>query len=393
LSKALSGIGDMNMLIDAHENKMPIEGKVKEVCKGGVIIELMKHRAFCPISQLDVSFIENAEGYVGNPYTFLITRIEESGRNIVVSRRRLLQAELDIAKEKFLAELSYEKTYQGKVVKVMPYGVFVELTPGVEGMVHISELSWSRVDIPENMITSGDVVDVKVLKVEPGEKPNSTKISLSMKQTSEDPWDSVGTRFHIGDTIDGRVTRCMDFGVFVEIGPGTEGLVHISEMSYTQRVLKTEDIVQPGEVVPVYIKEIDEGKKRISLSIRDAMGDPWTDIQTKYKVGQSVEGTIEKKEAFGYFITLEPGITGLLPKSHIRAADDPTKIEKLRPNDRVTVFIEKIIADERKVTLNVSRNTETDNWRNFASEKESSMGSSMGSLGEKLREAMKGKKQ
>jgi small subunit ribosomal protein S1 len=387
LSKALSGVGGIHILGEAFESAVPVEGKVKGTCKGGFQVEILQKRAFCPISQIDLRYVEKPDDYVGETYSFLITQLEENGRNIVVSRRELLQREQAKARSEFLEGLVIGTQFEGRVTKLMPYGAFVELQPGVEGMVHLSELGWSRVAKAEDVLSTGDLATVKVISVEPGKKPGQVKIALSIKQLTEDPWNSAQDAFRIGDKIRGKVTRCVKFGAFVEIAPGIEGLVHISEMSYRQRVLKSEDVVAEGETVEVMIKEIDVAKRRISLSMKEAEGDPWVGIRDRIKVGQSVEGTIEKKEKFGYFVQLEPGITGLLPKSKISNSENPASIEKLRERDRITLVVEEIRPEERRMTLRPGDSAGEDEWRSYTKAEEKSIGS----LGEKLQKALKSK--
>jgi small subunit ribosomal protein S1 len=388
LSKAVSGIGGLNMLKDAYRGKMPVEGKVLEQCKGGFRVEMLKRKAFCPISQMDVTYIEEPEAYVGQTHQFLITRLEEQGRNIVVSRRELLSRELEKAKAAFYSTLSAGEVYEGKVMRIMPFGVFVELFPGVEGMVHISELSWSRLEKPDEVVSVGDAIKVLVLGIEAGEKPSHKKISLSVKQIEGDPWESVEARFKAGDKVKGKVIKCLDFGAFVEIAPGIEGLVHISEMSYTKRVLKPEEIVGIGDEVSVMIKDVLPEKRRISLSLRDAEGDPWLEVADKYSPGQAINGTIEKKEKFGYFIVLEPGITGLLPASKIKKSVNSSGIEKLKEGESIAVIVKEIKIRERRITLGPGDSRDESNWQSFASGDEKT---SMGSLGEKLQAALKQK--
>jgi small subunit ribosomal protein S1 len=264
----------------------------------------------------------------------------------------------------------------------------VKLAEGVEGMVHVSELSWSRTAKPETMVKVADSVQVKVINIEPDKKPGLLKIGLSMKQLTEDPWESAGENFREGQKVLGTVTRCTNFGVFVEVAAGIEGLVHISEMSYKKRVLKPADEVAIGETVSVLIKEVDLEKRRLSLSIRDAEGDPWVDVSEKYTAGQALEGILEKKEKFGYFITLEPGITGLLPKSNIRRFGEPAVDEKLKEGDSIPVLIESINPGERKITLVPGNAADEQNWQTFSD----SSNSAMGSLGEKLQHALSKKK-
>ncbi len=389
LSAAISGAGGLNILREAFEGRIPVEGKVTEECKGGFRVEIMQQTAFCPVSQMDLRFVEKPAEYVGTSHHFQITRFEENGRNIVVSRRVLLERELEKTRKVFLEKLVPGAVLEGKISSLMPYGAFVELFPGIEGMAHVSELSWSRVEKPEDILSQGDIVTVKIMKIEPGKKEKDLKISLSVKEAAGDPWESSQEQFRPGDKVKGKVTRCAAFGAFVEIAPGIEGLVHISEMSYKKRVMKPEDVVHEGELIDVLIKDIDMEKRRVSLSLRDAEGDPWTDIGEKYSVGQSVTGTLEKREKFGFFVTLEPGITGLLPKSKISKAANPSALGKLREGDPVTVVIEEIHPADRKITLGTGDASDEGNWQNYAKVAKTP---SMGSFGEKLQQAMKGKK-
>ena len=388
LSKAVSGIGGFNMLLEAYEKKVPVEGKVSETCKGGLRVEVLQRKAFCPISQIDINFVENPSDYVGETYNFLITTFEENGRNIVISRRALLAREQEKSRKEFYESLKVGDFLDGTVTRIMPYGAFVQLASGVEGMVHISELSWSKAASPESVVAVSDLVRVKVIGIEPDKKPGQLKISLSIKQLSEDPWLSADEKFKVGEKIQGTVTRCTNFGAFVEVAPGIEGLVHISEMSYKKRVLKSEDVVTAGQTVAVMIKEVDLDKRRLSLSIRDAEGDPWLDVADKFTSGQVVEGILEKKEKFGYFINLEPGITGLLPQSNLKRADKPGELEKKKEGDPMPVMIEAINPGERKITLAPADSADEQNWKSFSD----STKASMGSLGEKLQLALKQKK-
>ena len=390
LSKAVAGGGGLEMLQDAYEESIPVEGKVKSLNKGGFDVLLGNKRAFCPISQMDIHYVEKPEDYVGQAFEFLITDFEESGRNIVLSRRKLLEKAVEKARKRFLEDLVVGSELTGRVTKLMPFGAFVELTPGVEGMVHISELGWSRVEKPSDVLHVGETVTVKVLGVAPDEKSNQMKISLSIKQTADDPWLSVADRFEEGDVVEGKVSRCAPFGAFVEIEPGIEGLVHISEMSYRKRILKAEDVVSPGDSIQVLIKEIDSSRQRISLSMRDVEGDPWAGIARKYRTGQAVEGTVEKHENFGIFVSLEPGISALLPKSRIRESANPGRIEKSRPGDTIPVVIENVNVEERKISVGPGDAQDEGEWRRFVPGKDRNEG--MGSLGEKLQQALAAKK-
>lgn len=366
LSKAISGVGGVEMLREAFQGAIPVAGKVQATCKGGFNVEMLQRRAFCPISQIDVEYVETAEDYVGQSYEFLITQFEDNGKNIVVSRRKILAQAMEKEKASFLSTLKQDDVVEGRVTKLMPYGAFVELIPGLEGMVHISELSWSRMEKPEQVVQTDDRVLVKIIGILDGKKKNTPKISLSMKQVAEDPWNQVSEKFNPGAKINGTVTRCMDFGVFVEISPGIEGLVHISEMSYLKRVLKPADEVTPGESVSVLIKDIDPRKRRISLSMRDAQGDPWLEVADNFKVGQIITGTLEKKEAFGYFVSLAPGMTGLLPKSKFNLAEKPGYLEQLKPGDSFSVSVVEINAPDRKISLAPGDAAQANGWKDYS---------------------------
>lgn len=389
LSRAISGIGGVQILREAHQKAAPVEGKVKEVCKGGYLVEVMQRRAFCPFSQIDTAPADDPAAHVGATYSFLITRLEDKGRNIVVSRRELLNRELEAARKQFLASLKVGDVLEGRVTRIMPFGAFVAISAGVEGMVHVSEISWSKTADPAEVLQPGDRLRVKVVGMDAGSGTGPLRIGLSIKQLQEDPWLSVEDYFREGDVVRGKVTRCAGFGAFVEIGPGIEGLVHISEMSFTRRVHKAEDLVAPGDAVTVVIKKVEPEKKRISLSLRDAEGDPWAEVLDRFAVGQRVEGILEKKEKFGYFIRLAPGITGLLPIGSIRRSSSAGALEKVKEGDTVAVAIEEINVQRRRISLAPAGAGEEGEWQRFA---QNHRESSLGSLADKLQSALASQK-
>lgn len=393
LSRALSGIGGLNMLEEAKAGGLPVEGKVESTCKGGFNVALMQRRAFCPVSQIDNRFVENADEYVGKTLEFLITKLEQHGRNIVVSRRALLERETAAATESFVAGTKVGDEVEGTVTRLAPFGAFVEIMPGLDGLVHVSQISHARIGHPEEAVTVGQKVKAKIVGIEQTDKPGRLKISLSMKELAQDPWDTIASTFAEGDKVTGKVVRLADFGAFVEIAPGVDGLVHVSEMSYTKRVNKPADFVSEGQQVAVKIKSIDPQTRRIGLSMKDAEGDPWMDVADKYRPGQKVQGVVEKQEQFGIFIQLEPGITGLLPKSVIARSEKPAVFEKLHSGDTVEVFIGEVKAAERKISLTTGDAQESGDWKQFAPKKQTaSAPSGMGMLGAKLQEALDKKK-
>jgi len=387
LSRAMSGTGGLRALEDAFENEVPVEGRVTGRCKGGYDVTVMQKRAFCPGSQMDLKYAEDPEQYVGKTFRFLLTQFEQDGRNIVLSRRRLLEKELEKMRGEFLSKIEKDMVIEGTVTRLVSFGAFVEVFPGIEGLVHVSELSWSRVSNPEKILHIGQNVKVKILAVERDKGNGKVKISLSIKDVSPDPWENIGAFVREGQVVDGEVTRCVSFGAFVEVVPGVEGLVHISEMSYIKRVLKPEELVKVGDRVRVMVKEIDKENRRLSLSMKDVEGDPWSDILQRYHEGEVVEGRLEKKEKFGFFVSIEPGVTGLVPRVKLEGSPYGAELEKLKEGNVLRVTIESINQAEKKMTLAPAPGGEEGDWESY-----SPSDSSFGSLGEKLRQAMDKKK-
>lgn len=393
LSKAISGIGGLAMLEEAKAGNLPVEGRVESTCKGGFNVTILQRRAFCPVSQIDARFVEDPEEYVGQTFEFLITKLEQRGRNIVVSRRALLEREAAESADAFMAETQVGEEIEGTVTRLAGFGAFVEIMPGLEGLVHISQISYGRIGHPEEAVTVGQKVKAKIIKIDRDDK-GRLKISLSMKELAQDPWDTIAATFAEGDKVTGKVVRLADFGAFVEIAPGIDGLVHVSEMSYSTRVNKPADFVSEGQQVSVKIKSIDADQRRISLSMKDAEGDPWLDVADKYQPGQKVPGTVEKREQFGIFIQLEPGITGLLPKSVIARSENPAPFDKLHAGDSVEIVIGEVKAAERKISLTTGDVQDDGEWKQFAPKKQAPSADTggMGLLGAKLQEAFNKKK-
>ncbi len=394
LSKIIRGAGSLSALEEARDAGLPVEGKVTAQVKGGYAVEIMKRRAFCPVSQIDLRPLDDPEAVIGKVFPFLITRLEKGGRNIVVSRRSLLEREQAENREALLAELHEGDVREAVITRLAPFGAFVELAPGVEGLVHLSELSWSRVAQADEAVSVGDRVRVKIMSIDAAEK--GTRISLSVKQVMDDPWKDVGTRLAAGDVLTGKVVRTAPFGAFVEVLPGIEGLVHLSELSYERRVMKAEEVVAAGDVVSVKVKEVDLDKKRISLSLRDVGGNPWDTVTETFAVDAEVTGTVEKRAPFGLFVTLAPGVTGLLPNSAIQAGSARRDLERLGPGEAVAVKIREIDTKNRRISLapagaeDAASAAEEKDWKRHAPKPQPAP--SMGALGLALQAAMQSKK-
>ena len=347
LSRSMSGSG-VAALEEARDSGVPVEGRVSGVCKGGYLVEVLGKTAFCPGSQMDAVSVD-AEGPVGRTLQFLVTRVENRGRNIVVSRRALLDRERRENLDKLLQTLHPGDTVEGRITRLAPFGAFVELAPGVEGMIHLSELAWSRVGAADEAVSVGDVARVKVLDISTSDK-GQIRISLSRKQVEGDPWLDAPAKLVVGSIVQGKVRRLAPFGAFVEVLPGIEGLVHVSEMSWARRVNKPEDVLSVGDEVSVKVKDVNSESRRIALSLRDAEGDPWQDGEQRFPVGSVVQGTIEGRSQHGLFVSLAPGITGLLPAGVIKSSKKP-ELAKLDKGDSVTLVVQNIDSGARRISL------------------------------------------
>lgn len=389
LSRSMSGSG-VAALEEARDAAVPVDGRVTGVCKGGYNVDVMGRRAFCPGSQIDLGPLEDPESVVGRTLSFLITRVESRGHNVVVSRRILLERERKENLLVLLKSLKEGDTVEGVVTRLTSFGAFVEVAPSVEGMIHVSELSWSRIASPDEAVSSGDRIRAKVLSVTEDARGN-TRISLSRRQAEGDPWAAAEGRLEPGAVAQGRVVRLVPFGAFVEVLPGVEGLVHISEMSWTKRIHKPEEAVSVGDMVNVKIKEISLERRRVSLSLRDAEADPWSQAEESFPVGAQVTGTVESRTQFGLFVSLAPGVTGLLPNAVIKNSSQAQSLSKLDKGDSVTLVVQSVDAAQRRIGLAPEGSVvEGDvSWKKHAAP---DAASGMGMLGQALQAAMRKKK-
>ncbi len=388
LSRSMSG-GGVAALEDARDAQIPVDGKITGLCKGGYNVDVLGKRAFCPGSQIGFFTSNDSEELVGKTTQFLVTRIESNGRNIIVSRRMLIERDRAEALEKLISEVKEGDTVEGQITRIAPFGAFMEIAPSIEGMIHISELSWSRVGNADEVVSPGDLIRAKVLSI--GKDPKGQiRISLSRKQAEGDPWNNVEGRLNAGDILKGRVVRLTPFGAFVEVLPGIDGLVHVSEMSWTKRVNKPEEMLAVGDDVSVKIKDLSFENRRISLSMRDAEGDPWAEVVEKFAVGSMVEGTVESQAKFGFFINLAPGITGLLPHAVIKNAENAKELSSLEKGQSVTLMVQSVDKGARRIGLapEGAEAKEDNNWKNHAV---SSHQGEFGSLGLALVNAMQKK--
>ena len=317
----VQGADALDILREAKENLIPVEGRVSKAIKGGFEVDFSGTRAFCPLGQMELAFCEKPEEHVGARYPFRVMEIKERGKNIIVSRRVLLKEEQEKKLKETLSRLKPDLECEGNVTRLMNFGAFVDIG-GIEGMVHISEISHARIGHPSEMLKTGQQVKVKVMEIET-DREGRPKISLSIKALEPDPWDR-GLGFEEGAIIRGKVSRLTDFGAFVEVAPGVDGLVHISEMSY-ERISHPNKLLHEGDQVEVLVMGIDPAARRISLSIKEAaIKKRWAEEEgsdrVRLEVGQVLKGIVEDVKPYGLFVRLPhfgPKVRGLLPVEEI----------------------------------------------------------------------------
>ncbi len=393
LSKSMGGQSvPVSELIEAMNSRVPVQGKVTGINKGGLNVKIMGNRAFCPVSQIDIKFTEDINSYLGKTMDFVITRITEGGRNIVVSRIPLIEQDLGSRFDALQDAVVNHTVLRGKITKITDFGLFVDLN-NIEGLVHISEVSWERAEKLDELFSVGQDIEVVVLKVEKKEPLRNSRISLSIKQVLDDPWKSVSSKFSPGQSVQGKVTRLTNFGAFIELIPGVEGLVHISEMSWGKRIHHPSEVVQEGNLVNVNILAIDENKKTISLSLKDVSNDPWRDVESRFPVGSEVSGTVARKSRYGYFVDLDQGVTALLVFGNI----SKEKKDTLKEGDVITVTVESVDTENRRISLSygvtetVNNNKEVSEYLN-SQEKVLQEKKASTEFGSALLAALKGKK-
>ncbi len=354
---------DFSSLEEAFAAKGIITGVVTGVVKGGLTVDVGA-RAFLPASRTGTRDAAEMEKLVGQEIRVRITKLEIEGEDetardavdIVVDRRSVVEEEERTGKAARLAEIQEGDIVNGTVRTLAPYGAFVEIG-GTDGLLHISDIAWTRVAKPEDILSIGDSLTLKVLKVDAA----TGKISLGLKQLQPHPWDAVPEKYHVGDRVRGTVTRDTDFGSFVELEPGVEGLIHISEMSWAKKVRKPSDMLKVGDTVETLILNIDPAAKRIGLGLKQALGDPWADIAQKFPIGTAVEAPVVSFTKFGAFVQLAEGIEGMIHISEITAEkriNHPTDV--LRIGEIVKAQILDVDKEKRQLRLSIKQLIPTD---------------------------------
>ena len=304
---------DWPSLEKAFTDKTTIVGTVTAVVKGGLSVDVGV-RAFMPASRSGVRDAAEMEKLVGQEIRCRITKLDVDDEDVVVDRRVIAEEEATAARERRYSEMKEGDTVRGSVRSLTDYGAFVDIGD-VDGLLHVGEISWSRVNKPSDVLSVGDQIEAKILKIDTDKR----RISLSMKQLQPHPWESVAEKYKAGERVRGTVTRIMDFGAFVELEPGIEGLIHISEMSWGKKVRTPRDVVKPGETVEAVILGVNVGERRISLGLKQALGDPWVEVPQKFAAGTAIEGPVTSITKFGAFVQLAEGVEGMVHVSEISA--------------------------------------------------------------------------
>ncbi len=361
---------------EAWRSGIPVEGKVAQGVKGGFEVRIAGLRAFCPLSQIDLRWPKEASEYAGQVFPFKVLEFKEKGRNIIVSRRALLEEERVKAREDLKAQLAPGATVTGTVRSIQNFGAFVDLG-GVDALIPISEMSWTRVESAGEVVTLGQEVTAKVLTVD----WERDRVSLSLKALAGDPWEAVARKYRPGERVQGTVARLTNFGAFVTLEPGVDGLVHISALGAGRRVKHPKEVLQPGEVVEAEIVGVDAGARKISLSLEHRYLSTLGDLPSP---GAVVQGAVEKVVEFGLFVRLPSGHTGLVPNVEMGTPKGTDHSRMFRPEDPIEVTVLDVEEGGRRIRLSrkaVSEGREAQEAREYRAT-QPDPNASMGTLGD-----------
>lgn len=336
---------------ESYKKGTTVEGKISKLVKGGFIVNIKGIEAFLPGSQLDVFEVKDTENLIGQTMTFRAIKVDKLRNNIVLSRKVILEEELRKKRAEFWETVEEEQVLEGVVKNITDFGVFVDVG-GVDGLVHITDLSWGRTTHPSEVVRVGDKLKVKVLSIDMEQK----HVALGVKQLTPYPWENIEKRLVVSSEIKGKVTSLTDYGAFVELEPGVEGLIHISEMSWTQRIHHPSQILAVGDTVHAVVLNVDTAQEKISLSLRQTQPNPWEKAKENYPEGTTVTGIVKSFSAFGAFVELEDGIEGLLHIRDIAWAkhiDHPSDILKKR--QRIKCKVLSVDPENQRLSLGLKQ--------------------------------------
>ena len=338
-----------------HEGGL-VRGKVKSVVKGGLMVNVGVE-AFLPGSQIDIIPPKDLSEYVGKVYEFKIVKINDDRKNVVLSRREVIEAERAEQRQKFLEGVKPGDKVKGVVKNITDFGVFVDLN-GMDGLLHITDMSWGRLNHPSEMVAIGQQLDVQILEV----NREKERVSLGLKQMANNPWENIEARYPVGHRVHGKVTKLVAYGAFIEVEEGVEGLVHVSELSWTKRIARPSDVLQIGQVVDAQVLGINKEERKISLGVRQLDTNPWDEIDVRFPVGTVVKRPVRNLTAYGAFVELEEGIDGMIHVSDLswtRKINHPSEI--LKKGQEVEATVLGIDKANQRISLGMKQ-LETDPW-------------------------------
>ena len=332
---------------EALEKDEVIKGYIKCRTKGGMIVDVFGIEAFLPGSQIDVKPIRDYDVFVGKTMEFKVVKINQEYRNVVVSHKALIEEELEAQKKEIISKLEKGQVLEGTVKNITSYGVFIDLG-GVDGLIHITDLSWGRVSHPEEIVELDQKLNVVILDFD----DNKKRIALGLKQLTPHPWDSLSEELKVGDTVKGKVVVLADYGAFVEIAPGVEGLIHVSEMSWSQHLRSAQDFLKVGDEVDAQVLTLDRDERKMSLGMKQLKADPWAEIESKYAVNSKHSATVRNFTNFGVFVEIEEGVDGLIHISDLswtKKIKHPAEFTNIA--DSIEVVVLEIDKDNRRLSL------------------------------------------
>jgi len=346
-------IKSWDRVISANETGEIVNGFVKCRTKGGMIVDVFGIEAFLPGSQIDVKPIRDYDVYVNKMMEFKVVKINHEFKNVVVSHKALIEADIEVQKKEIIGQLQKGQVLEGVVKNITSYGVFIDLG-GVDGLIHITDLSWSRINHPSEVLELDQKLNVVILDFD----DEKTRIQLGLKQLNAHPWDALNADLKIGDKVNGKVVVIADYGAFIEVAEGVEGLIHVSEMSWSTHLRSAQDFVKVGDVVEAVILTLDRDDRKMSLGIKQLTQDPWTDITSKYPVGSKHTGIVRNFTNFGIFVELEEGIDGLIYISDLswtKKIKHPS--EFVNVGEKLEVVVLELDVDGRKLSLGHKQTT------------------------------------
>jgi len=333
-----------------------VKGKVKAVVKGGLMVNVGVE-AFLPGSQIDIIPPKDLTEYVGNIYEFKIVKINDERKNVVLSRREVIEAERAEQRQAFLQEVNAGDEVEGFVKNITDFGAFIDLK-GMDGLLHITDMSWGRVNHPSEMLTIAQPIRVQILEVD----KEKERVSLGLKQMTPNPWEDIESRFPVADHVKGKITKLVPYGAFVEVAEGVEGLIHVSELSWTKRITRPSDVLELGQEIESVVLGINIEEQKISLGVRQLEPNPWENVESRYPIGSMIKGEVRNLTPYGAFIELEDGIDGMVHVSDLswtRKINHPS--ETLKKGDEIEAVVLEIDKDSQRISLGVKQ-LETDPW-------------------------------